>query len=101
MIRIKFTEEEIEALRFERYHNPSARIQQKMEALFLKSKGLPHNEICRLCEISKTTLITYLREYKQGGINHLKNATKYKGRTKKEVKASRMGYKHMPEEVFS
>jgi transposase len=100
MIRINFSEEEIEALRFERYHNPSARIQQKMEALFLKSKELPHSEICRICEISKTTLITYLREYKKGGIEKLKQSTKYKGKTK-EVKASRMGYRYMPEEAFA
>lgn len=100
MIRINFNEEEREVLRFERYHNPSARIQQKMEALFLKSKGLPHNEICRICEISKTTLITYLREYKKGGIEELKNSTKYKGRTK-DVKPSRMGYRYIPEESFA
>ncbi|MFW5726510.1 MAG: helix-turn-helix domain-containing protein [bacterium] len=101
MIRINFSEEEQEALRFERYHNPSARIQQKMEALFLKSKGLAHSEICRICEISKTTLITYLREYQQGGVKALKENTKYKGQVKKEVKVSRMGYRHLPEKVFA
>lgn len=100
MIRIKFSEEEIEALRFERYHNPSARIQQKMEALYLKSKGLPHSEICRICEISKTTLITYLREYEEGGINMLKSETKYKGRLK-DVKPTRKGYKYITEEVYA
>ncbi|WKN31829.1 helix-turn-helix domain containing protein [Porifericola rhodea] len=100
MIRIKFNEEETEALRFERYHNASARVQQKMEALYLKSKGLPHSEICRICEISKTTLITYLREYQKGGIEMLKSETKYKGRLK-EVKPTRMGYKHISEEVFA
>ncbi len=100
MIRIKFGEEDIEALRFERYHNPSARIQQKMEALYLKSKGLPHSEICRICEISKTTLITYLREYQKGGIDTLKSETKYKGELK-EVKATRMGYKYVPEEAYA
>lgn len=100
MIRINFSEEEIEALRFERYHNPSARIQQKMEALFLKSKELPHSEICRICEISKTTLITYLREYKKGGIAKLKQSTKYRGKTK-DVKPSRMGYKYITEEAYA
>ncbi len=91
MIRINFRKEDIEALRFERFHNASARIQQKMEALYLKSKGLPHNEICRICEISKTTLIAYLREYEEGGISKLMESTKYKGRMKK-VKGTRMGY---------
>ena len=91
MIRIKFREEDIEALRYERFHNASARVQQKMEALYLKGKGLPHNEICRICEISKTTFITYLKEYKQGGIDKLREGTKYKGRTKK-VKSTTLGF---------
>jgi len=91
MIRIHFKEEDIEALRYERFHNPSARVQQKMEALYLKGKGLPHNEICRICEISKTTLIAYLKEYKQGGIRKLKEGTKYKGRTK-QVKGTTLGF---------
>lgn len=101
MIKIKFSEEDKEALRFERYHNPSARVQQKMEALFLKTKELPHSEICRICEISKTTLITYLREYKRGGIEELKSATKYKGKTKRDIKPSRMGYKYISEEAYA
>ena len=91
MIRIQFKEVDIENLRYERFHNPSARVQQKMEALYLKGKGLPHNEICRICEISKTTLIAYLKDYKQGGINKLKEGTKYKGRTKK-VKGTTLGF---------
>ncbi|MEQ9437847.1 MAG: helix-turn-helix domain-containing protein [Cyclobacteriaceae bacterium] len=91
MIRIQFKEQDVQALRYERFHNPSARVQQKMEALFLKSKSLPHNEICRICEISKTTLINYLKEYKQGGIRKLKEDTKYKGRIKK-VKSTTLGF---------
>ncbi len=44
-----------------------------MEALYLKSQGLSHQEIRRLCRIgSKTTLVTYLREYEAGGIEALK-----------------------------
>lgn len=91
MIRIQFKEQDVQALRYERFHNPSARVQQKMEALYLKSKGLPHNEICRICEISKTTLIAYLKEYKRGGIKKLQEGTKYKGRTK-SVKGTAMGF---------
>ena len=101
MIRIQFKEQEVQALRYERFHNPSARIQQKMEAVYLKSKDLPHREICRICEISKPTLITYLKEYKQGGIKQLKVETKYKGATK-EVKGTTMGFSgYTPDEHVS
>jgi transposase len=44
-----------------------------MEDLWLKSQGLAHKEICRLTGIcSSTTLTGYLRAYKNGGIEALK-----------------------------
>jgi len=51
-----------------------------MEALYLKAKGLKHGEICRLCGISKTTLVTYVTQYQAGGIEQLKQLG-YKGKT--------------------
>lgn len=73
MIRLAFSESDITALDYERYHHPHPHVQRKMEALYLKSQGLSHQEIRRLCRIrSKTTLVTYLREYEAGGIAALK-----------------------------
>lgn len=51
MINLTFTEAETAALNYDRYHHPHPRVQRKMEALWLKSQGLPHNEICRLTGI--------------------------------------------------
>ena len=42
MIRINFTAEEQPSLQYERFHYPDPRIQVKMEALWLKSRGLDH-----------------------------------------------------------
>ncbi|MHC4736419.1 MAG: IS630 family transposase [Planctomycetota bacterium] len=72
MITIEFTQANIEALEYERYHHPEPRVQKRMEVLYLKSQGLAHKEICRLCHISKTTLVTYLKKYRAGGIERLK-----------------------------
>lgn len=72
MIRIEFTLEQIAELKYERYHYPHPKVQQKMEVLYLKSQGLPHQEIRRLCGISKTTLTVYLRQYQADGIEGLK-----------------------------
>jgi len=73
MITIEFSPEEIDALEYERYHHPHPKVQRKMEALYLKSQGLAHQEIRRLCRIaSKTTLTSYLRQYQVGGIEQLK-----------------------------
>lgn len=78
MIQIEFSEEEIKQLNYERYHHPHPRVQKKMEVLYLKSRGLSHQEIRRLCYICKTTLVSYLRQYQQGGIEQLKQLN-YKG----------------------
>jgi transposase len=72
MIQVEFTEQMIEELKYERYHHPHPKVQQKMEVLYLKSQGLAHQDIRRLCNISKTTLTTYLRQYLEGGIERLK-----------------------------
>jgi transposase len=72
MIQIAFSDADIAALDYERYHHPSPQVQKRMEVLYLKSKGLAHHEIRRLCGISKSTLVTYLRIYQMGGIEHLK-----------------------------
>jgi transposase len=77
MIRITFTEDEVEQLRRERFEHPHPRVQRKMETLLLKSEGLPHNWITRIVGISENTLRQYLREYKEGGIDRLKEIRSY------------------------
>ena len=72
MIVIDFTQEAIEALDYQRYHHPHPRVQRKMEALWLKSQGLPHHQIAALSGISPNTLRAYLRQYQAGGIEALK-----------------------------
>jgi transposase len=74
VIKIEFTPEQIDALDYERYHHPDPRAQKKMEVLFLKSQNVAHQEICRLCRISKTTLTTYLKQYQAGGLERLKES---------------------------
>ncbi len=85
MIQIKFTADEIEKLNYERYHYPHPKVQKKMDALYLKSQDLPHNEICRLCQISESTLTIYLWQYIEGGIEGLKKLG-YKGKTNELMK---------------
>lgn len=78
MIKINFTETEINQLKYERYHHPHPRVQRKMEALLLKSQGqLAHKDIAFLTGVCPNTLRTYLREYQIGGINRLKKINFY------------------------
>ena len=72
MITIEFGQDEIERLRRERFAHPHPRVQRKMEALLLKSEGLPHHRITRLLGVCENTFRHYLREYRDGGIERLK-----------------------------
>jgi transposase len=72
MIHIDFTSEQIDALHHERFHHPHPRVQLKMEAVYLKSQGLSHQDICRLTRISENTLRSYLRQFQGGGVERLK-----------------------------
>jgi len=78
MINIVFTEEEMQALNYERFHHPDPHVQCKMGTLWLKSQKLSHKEICRLTGISPNTLRGYLRAYLKGGIEALKELKFYK-----------------------
>lgn len=72
MIKITFTEAEIEALRYWRFHHPDPRVQVRMEALSLRSQGVANREIVRLCGISKARFHRYLKAYVMGAIEQLK-----------------------------
>lgn len=72
MLHVEFTEAERNALHHERFHHPHPRVQQKMEALLLKSHDLPHATIARILQINEGTLLSYLRAYQEGGIEKLK-----------------------------
>jgi len=77
MIKIEFTEEELKALDYERYHHPHPRVQRRMEALWLKSQNISHKQICQFTGISSNTLTDYLRKYLEYGIEGLKEANFY------------------------
>lgn len=55
MIQINFSEEDIKAFNHERFHHPHPRVQRRMEALWVKSQGLPHNQITKLTDITDNT----------------------------------------------
>lgn len=79
MIKIEFTEKQIQDLEYERYHHEEPFVQRKMEALILKSHNdLTHKKICEIIHISGNTLRSWLRDYQQGGIEKLKEIRFYK-----------------------
>jgi len=72
MIEVAFTKEDVQMLNHERYNHPHPRVQRKMETLWLKSHKIPHKQIAKIAGISINVVTLYLREYKEGGIEKLK-----------------------------
>ena len=72
MIQISFTATDVAALQYERYHHPSPQVQRRMEIVYLKSQGLAHQEIARLCQVCRQTVVTTFHLYQEGGIERLK-----------------------------
>jgi transposase len=78
MLHLTFTEDDLAALQFERYHHPHPRVQRRMEALWLKSQNLSHDAIARITGISPNTLRSYFRDFQQGGVEALKRLDFYR-----------------------
>src|ERR671917_789466 len=72
MPKLEFSPEEVEALRYWRFHHPHPHVQRKMEIVYLRSQKLENKQIQQLCGISKATFYRYLHEYQAGGVEKLK-----------------------------
>ena len=77
MLKLDFTIEQIEALKHQKFHHSHSRVRRKMEALLLKSKGLPHAVIAELVGVSANTLLNYFRQFEQGGVTALEQLNFY------------------------
>ena len=71
MIKIDFSQEDIASLHHERFHHPHPAIRKRMDVVYLKSQGLKHKEISRLCRLSKDSVTQYLKMYRDGGLESL------------------------------
>ena len=72
MLKAGFSQQDIDTLFKERYSHPHPWVQKRMEALYLKSQGVPHGEIRRLVKTSSRTLVRWIRMYQEGGVDALK-----------------------------
>jgi transposase len=71
MREFTFSEQDLKAIATGRYHHPHPHVQRKMEVLWLKSHGLPHQQIADLAGVSLRTAQRYLAEYLQGGLKQV------------------------------
>jgi transposase len=84
MIKIEFSTEEVEQLHYERRYHPHPRVRQRMETVYLKAVGYPHQEIGRIVAISQKTLRGYLQMYRAGGLEGLQALNFYRPQSELE-----------------
>jgi transposase len=77
VIQLSFTPADVDCLRYERFRHPHPHVQRKMEARLLKSENLPHQQIARIVGVCPNTLLSYCRQYQQGGVEALKELNFY------------------------
>ena len=71
LTNINFSEEDKATFAHERYHHHHPRVRRKMDVLWLKSQGIPHNQIATLAGISINVVTAYLKEFEAGGSERL------------------------------
>lgn len=78
MIQIKFSEEEIKELQAEKQTHPDHRVRRRIEAVYLKAMGYPHQEIGQIVGISQKTLRKYLNLYQGGRLEAVRKRNIYR-----------------------
>lgn len=71
-IHLEFSPDTVSILNDERYSHPVPLVQRRMEALWLKSHGLPHAQIAKLVNVCENTLRDYFELYQAGGVESLR-----------------------------
>jgi hypothetical protein len=71
MLQLACSEADKPARHYERDHHPHPRVQQRMEALWLKSPGVPHHQIAQLGALAANTLRSHVRLSQTGGVEAL------------------------------
>ncbi|KAA6334354.1 hypothetical protein EZS27_017316 [termite gut metagenome] len=72
MIHINIKPEDVPLIAEGRYTQPHPRVMQKYDALHLKSHNLPNVQICNILGICNNTLLSFFRQYNEGGLRRLK-----------------------------
>ena len=72
MLQVNIKEEDRAIFAIERYEHIHPRVCKRMDALHLKSKGLPNHQICNILDICLNTLLGYFRMYNAGGVEELR-----------------------------
>jgi transposase len=71
-VPLTFSGQDLQTLKRERFQHPDARVQQRMEVLWLISQGLRHGQAGKLAGVSRATAERYVRLYRTQGVAGLR-----------------------------
>jgi transposase len=82
MIQIEFSQEQQDALFEEFRQDKNGNLRLRCLAIYLKSKGLSHEAIGDICRVSRPTLASYFKFWKEGGKAQLMDVKFYRPKSK-------------------
>jgi transposase len=71
MIYLNIREEDRDAIAKGRYTQLHPRVMQKYDSLHMKASGLSNREICKIPGICNNTLLSFIKQYNEGGLERL------------------------------
>jgi transposase len=78
MIKLTFSQDDMDNLNYWRFHHPDPIVMQRCETVYLKAKGLKTGEIRELTGRDVKTIRSHLHLYKNGGIEGLQDRQPYR-----------------------
>ena len=91
MVKMEFTEDEINELYHEFMGHPAGATKKKLHVVYLKSLNLSHQDIALIARVAPDTVTRYLQEYNEGGLTAISIVRTFKPSSKllphkKEIK---------------
>lgn len=82
MVKMEFTEDEINELYHEFMGHPAGSTKKKLHVVYLKSLNLSHQDIALIARVDTDTVTRYLQEYNGGGLTAISLVRTYKPSSK-------------------
>lgn len=78
MIRLTFSQNDIDNLNYERFYHPDPIVMKRCETVYMHAKGLKSGAIHKITGRDVKTIREHLHRYKNGGLDALKSHENYK-----------------------
>ena len=78
MIKVDFTQKDIDELNYWRFHHPDPIVMKRCETVFLRARGMKPGEIREVTGMDVKTIREHLHRYENGGIEGIKQREPYR-----------------------